>query len=210
MSNRFGATIRRERDRLKWSQNLLAKRLNVSLSLIARMEKGETLPSRETLLGIAREMILDPADLFRLVDEDKKTQKRPRRDLSVAGMRAKAPSKVQLVGRELFDDKTLKTTADLMDELMSNTDTKCKELVIEVLRVFAKEAEDEGSFLTPKSVSEVDDLPKQAEDAAKRIVNNDDLRMSYQQLKTCLSNPKVRDTVVQILQTFLRAYGKAK
>jgi transcriptional regulator with XRE-family HTH domain len=205
MSNRFGATIRRERDRLKWSQNLLAKRLNVSPALIARMEKGDTLPSRETLLGIAREMILDPVELFSLVDQDK-AQKRPGRELAVAAMRVKAPSAVQLVGRELFDDKTLKATADLMNKLMSNT--KCKGLVNEVLRVFAKEAEDEGSFLTPKSVSEVDDLPKQAEDAAERIINDAELRTSYQQLKTCLSNPKVRDTVVQILQTFLRAYGR--
>lgn len=199
---KFGDRLRRERELLNWSQALLAKRLNVSPALVARIEKGDTLPSQDTVVRIAREMILDPPELFRLVEEDRKAQTRPRRDSAASALHAKGAA--QLVGEELLVNRDLKEAADLLEKLLAKPD--CEDLVREVLRVFAREADQEGSYTAPDTVPPVEKVPRAEKETGERIATDARLRGAYQDLKTCLSNPKVAHVVKRILQTFARSH----
>jgi transcriptional regulator with XRE-family HTH domain len=64
VSHALGGRIRVERGRAGMSIRELARRVNVSHSLISQIERGNVTPSVATLWSIARELELSVADLF--------------------------------------------------------------------------------------------------------------------------------------------------
>jgi len=204
VDRKLGAYIRDQRNRLGWSQQMLARKINHTPAALAKIESGENLPNRETLLRLAREMIVDTAELFRLLEHDRQTQDRPRSDRSAVGLTAKGVLSVaDLISLNLQNDPTLARAASVLEKiLMKETRPLCQE----VLRVFAKEACADGSHVTSSQpVSSSDDVAPDKLALGKRILKNDAMRGAYQDLKTCLANPKVGPWVTQLLDVMARA-----
>lgn len=66
----FGMTVRRQRDARRWSQERLAEAADLNRSYIGELERGEAVPSLQTLaklavaLGIAPSQLLLEAELI--------------------------------------------------------------------------------------------------------------------------------------------------
>lgn len=60
--DRFGALLRRLREQRGLSQSALARAVGVSASTVNMLEAGQRRPGRETALGLARALDLDPVE----------------------------------------------------------------------------------------------------------------------------------------------------
>lgn len=62
--DRLGNMIRNRRTTQKITQEKLAERVNVTTSMIGQIERGETMPSIETLGALITQLDIDPKELF--------------------------------------------------------------------------------------------------------------------------------------------------
>lgn len=62
--DKLGPLIKEKRKRERMTQEDLADKLNVTISFIGQMERGEAMPSVETLQLIINELEIDPRLLF--------------------------------------------------------------------------------------------------------------------------------------------------
>ncbi len=62
--DRLGPLIKAKRIQLRMTQEELADRLNISLSFAGQIERGESMPSVETLALIMYELNIDPRLIF--------------------------------------------------------------------------------------------------------------------------------------------------
>lgn len=67
LSKIIGRHVKRSRKDRGWTQTELADRLNMSLDMVGRMERGQASPSLATLSHLAR--VLDTQPEFMLVDD---------------------------------------------------------------------------------------------------------------------------------------------
>jgi transcriptional regulator with XRE-family HTH domain len=67
-SARFGGAVRRRREALRWSQELLAERAQLNRSYLGEVERGEAVPTLATMdklaaaLGVAVAALLEPRE----------------------------------------------------------------------------------------------------------------------------------------------------
>jgi transcriptional regulator with XRE-family HTH domain len=64
IKRQFGLALRRERDRLDWSQERLANDIDVDQAYISRVEAGQVNLTLETIEALAKALDIDPAVLF--------------------------------------------------------------------------------------------------------------------------------------------------
>ena len=62
--DKLGTIIKEKRVRDNLTQEQLAERINVTTSFIGQVERGETMPSIETLELIVKELHIDPRYIF--------------------------------------------------------------------------------------------------------------------------------------------------
>jgi transcriptional regulator with XRE-family HTH domain len=84
----LGARLRRERDRRGITLRELARRLEVSPSLVSQIETGKTQPSVRTLYAIVSELGVSLDEIFSPSEEDEEAEARPT-------VRRAAPASVQ-------------------------------------------------------------------------------------------------------------------
>ena len=53
VSTRFGSAVRKRREELRWSQELLAERAQLNRSYLGEVERGEAVPSLATMDKLA-------------------------------------------------------------------------------------------------------------------------------------------------------------
>jgi transcriptional regulator with XRE-family HTH domain len=59
VSARFGNAVRRRREALRWSQELLAERAQLNRSYLGEVERGEAVPSLATMDKLAAALAVD-------------------------------------------------------------------------------------------------------------------------------------------------------
>ena len=59
LSARFGSAVRRRREALRWSQELLAERAQLNRSYLGEVERGEAVPSLATMDKLAAALAVD-------------------------------------------------------------------------------------------------------------------------------------------------------
>jgi transcriptional regulator with XRE-family HTH domain len=59
ISTRFGSAVRRRREALRWSQELLAERAQLNRSYLGEVERGEAVPSLATMDKLAAALAVD-------------------------------------------------------------------------------------------------------------------------------------------------------
>jgi transcriptional regulator with XRE-family HTH domain len=64
IKQQFGMALKRERDRLGWSQEKLANDIDVDQAYISRVETGQVNLTLETVGALATALDIDPAILF--------------------------------------------------------------------------------------------------------------------------------------------------
>ena len=64
IKRQFGLALKRERDRLGWSQERLANDIDVDQAYISRVETGQVNLTLETVEALATALHIDPAILF--------------------------------------------------------------------------------------------------------------------------------------------------
>jgi transcriptional regulator with XRE-family HTH domain len=64
IKQQFGTVLKRERDRLGWSQEKLANDIDVDQAYISRVEAGQVNLTLETIEALATALNIDPAVLF--------------------------------------------------------------------------------------------------------------------------------------------------
>jgi len=64
----IGANLRAARERLAWTQELAAERLDIAVESYARIERGLSFPSYPTLMRVKDQMAVSPNELLCLVD----------------------------------------------------------------------------------------------------------------------------------------------
>lgn len=92
----LGARLREERDRLGLSLRELARRLDVSPSLVSQIETGKTQPSVRTLYAIVRELGVSLDEVFAPAGESAKPARGARRSAGSSVQRAHDRSAVDL------------------------------------------------------------------------------------------------------------------
>jgi XRE family transcriptional regulator, regulator of sulfur utilization len=65
----FGIAVRRQRDALDWSQELLAERADLNRSYVGEIERGRVIPSLVTIEKLAQAMGLPPHALLQLGEQ---------------------------------------------------------------------------------------------------------------------------------------------
>src|SRR5437660_665485 len=80
----LGGEIRKARMRLEWTQTQLAERLGVTPSFITKLEKDESLPSRELTITLANLLVLDSERLLALLESSKEKRHKLRRNTRTA------------------------------------------------------------------------------------------------------------------------------
>ncbi len=64
IKRQFGLALKRERDRLGWSQERLANDIDVDQAYISRVEAGQVNLTLETIEALTKALDIDPAVLF--------------------------------------------------------------------------------------------------------------------------------------------------
>lgn len=64
VKDRLGAMVREKRNAQHVTQEELAEKVNVTTGMIGQIERGETMPSVETLASLIDKLDLDPKTLF--------------------------------------------------------------------------------------------------------------------------------------------------
>jgi transcriptional regulator with XRE-family HTH domain len=64
LGSRLGVRLRARRQALNWSQATLAEKANISPNYVGMLERGEQLPSLDTLLILAKKLNVSVADLL--------------------------------------------------------------------------------------------------------------------------------------------------
>lgn len=64
IKQQFGIALKRERDRLRWSQERLANDIDVDQAYISRVEAGQVNLTLETVEALATALGVEPAILF--------------------------------------------------------------------------------------------------------------------------------------------------
>jgi len=59
VSTRFGSAVRKRREELRWSQELLAERAQLNRSYLGEVERGEAVPSLATMDKLAAALAVD-------------------------------------------------------------------------------------------------------------------------------------------------------
>lgn len=62
--DRIGLIIREKRIICRFTQEELAEKVSLSTGMIGQIERGETMPSIDSLASIIRELNIDPRSLF--------------------------------------------------------------------------------------------------------------------------------------------------
>ncbi len=65
----FGIAVRRQRDALGWSQELLAERADLNRSYVGEIERGRVIPSLVTIEKLAQALGLPPHVLLQLGEQ---------------------------------------------------------------------------------------------------------------------------------------------
>ncbi len=65
----FGIAVRRQRDALGWSQEILAERADLNRSYVGEIERGRVIPSLVTLEKLALALGLSPHALLHLGEQ---------------------------------------------------------------------------------------------------------------------------------------------
>ena len=64
IKQQFGMALKKERDRLGWSQERLANDIDVDQAYISRVEAGQVNLTLETIEALAKALDIDAATLF--------------------------------------------------------------------------------------------------------------------------------------------------
>ena len=64
IKQQFGIALKRERDRLKWSQEKLANEIDVDQAYISRVEAGQVNLTLETIEALTKALDIDATVLF--------------------------------------------------------------------------------------------------------------------------------------------------
>lgn len=64
IKQQFGLALKREREKLKWTQEELANEIDVDQAYISRVEAGQVNLTLETIEALATALEIDPAVLF--------------------------------------------------------------------------------------------------------------------------------------------------
>jgi transcriptional regulator with XRE-family HTH domain len=64
IKQQFGIALKRERDRLGWSQEKLANDIDVDQAYISRVEAGQVNLTLETIEALAKALDIDASTLF--------------------------------------------------------------------------------------------------------------------------------------------------
>jgi transcriptional regulator with XRE-family HTH domain len=149
----LGEQIREARDRLGWTQSVLAERVGVTPSYITKVEQNAALPSYELLLRLANVLVLDGERLLAQMERDRQERTGQRIRTRGATMRGvygvgadreepsgepRVPSTAEQLGREVLGDPDLQAAFTHLRAVLA--DPELKPVVLKVLETFALQA----------------------------------------------------------------------
>lgn len=70
LSNRFGITIRQAREKLGWTQEVLADKANLNRSYLGEIERGVVMPSLATIAKLASALHTEMSALIARCEEN--------------------------------------------------------------------------------------------------------------------------------------------
>ena len=103
----LGSRLRTERERLEISLRELARRINVSPSLISQIERGLAMPSVSTLWSLATELGLTIDELFSASERSAAAPGGAGKDSEAGAARSPVQRRLGMVARQLGRDTNL-------------------------------------------------------------------------------------------------------
>jgi transcriptional regulator with XRE-family HTH domain len=153
----LGQRIREARERLGWTQVILAKRVGATASFITKLEKDQALPGQQLLQALAKELVIDGNALEELAERTRQdragerifTRGHQANEIKTRAdqenqaeadkkKRTEAASTAEQLGREILDNPDLQAGFTYLRVALADPDLN--PVVLKVLEVFAQKA----------------------------------------------------------------------